>query len=403
MGVRIDQLINLPELKDLKLVGGNKGVSKIVTWVHALETPDLIKYVKNDDLIMLTGIGILNNTLGLIEMIEGLIEKKASGLIVNTGRYLAEIPNEVKKLADKNDFPVFEIPWEISLAEITRIICGDIIKRQLEEIACQDLLKNIIFNNKIIYEDFIEKISAYGYSYLNSFRIIIVKTNKLEKYLSFKNIEDEQNIVHVKNCLLRTVNNAVWDPRYRAISFLQNDSIVLLIINEKDKFTNLKDISQIIRESIKNGFPDVGISIGIGNAYTEFSGIKKSYIEAEKALKAIKSEEHMGETMYYSNIGAYKLLTEIENISSLKEYYDATIGRLEQYDAQNATDFTKIFYIFLQENGHYVQTAQRLYMHRNTLIYKINKIQEILKQDLTDIKVRVEFYLGYLIKQMNDF
>ena len=97
------------------------------------------------------------------------------------------------------------------------------------------------------------------------------------------------------------------------------------------------------------------------------------------------------------------MLTEIENIGFLKEYYDDTVGKLERYDAQNDTDYTKIFYIFLQENGNYIQTSQKLYIHRNTLIYKINKIQEIIKRDLTDTKVRLEFYIGYLIKQINDF
>lgn len=403
MGVRIDQLISLPELKDLKLVGGSKGISKIVRWVHSLETPDLIKYVQNDELIMLTGIGVFNNSSSFIEMINGLIEKKAAGLIVNVGKYLTEVPEDIKKLADENDFPVFEIPWKASLAEITRIIGGNIIKRHLEESLCQDLLKNIILFNKITYEDFIERISMYEYKYLNSFRIIIVAIDKFKQYLSSENIKDEQSIVHFKDEFLEMVNSAIWDSRFRPISFLQNDSVVSLIINEKDKFANITMISKLIRESNKKSFPHISINIGIGNTYTEFSEIKRSYIEAEKALKVIKAEDDSDKTMFYSKIGVYKLLTEIENINLVKEYYYDTVGRLEQYDEQNNTDFARILYIFLQENGNYVQTSQKLFMHRNTLIYKINKIQEITKMDLTDAKVRLEFYLGYLIKQVNDF
>ncbi len=402
MGVRIDQLISLPELKDLKLVGGSNGISKIVRWVHSLETPDLIKYVQDDELIMLTGIGVSNDNSSFTEMIKGLIEKRAAGLIVNVGKYLTEVPEDIKKLADENDFPVFQIPWKVSLAEITRIICGDIIKRHLEETLCQDLLKNIILLNKITYEDFMERVSMYGYKYLNSFRIVIIKIDKFQQYLSSKNIKDEQNIIHFKEVFLEMVNSSIWDSRFRPISFLQNDSVVSLIINEKEKFNNLTMLSKYIRESSKKSFPEIDVNIGIGNDYTEFSEIKKSYIEAERALKVIKTEDS-DKTMFYSKIGVYKLLTEIENINLAKEYYYDTVGRLEQYDAQNNTDFTRILYIFIEENGNYVQTAQRLYMHRNTLIYKINKIQEIIKKDLTDVKVRLEFYLGYLIKQINDF
>lgn len=403
MGVRIDELISLPELRGLKLVAGNKGIFKIVRWVHSSETPDLIRYVQSDELIMITGIGVSGNDLKFVELVNGLIEKKAAGLIVNTGRYLTVVPEEIKKIADENNFPIFEIPWETRLAEITRIICSNIVKKHLEEMSSQDLLKNIILINKVTHEEFMEKVSNYGYSYLNSFRIIIVTIDKFEEYLSSKNIKDEQRVIRIKDDFLRVINSVISDSRCRPISFIQNDSVVLLLINEKDKLTNLTMLSETIKKSSKNSLPDINVNIGIGGIYTEFSGIKRSYIEAEKALKVLKGEDRSGETIFYSNIGAYKLLTEIENMGLIKEYYDDTVGKLEQYDAQNETDFVNIFYIFLRENGNYIQTAQKLYMHRNTLMYKINKIREIIKRDLTDTDVRTEFYLGYLIKQINDF
>ena len=275
MDVTIVQLIDLPELKNGKLVSGSKGVSKIVKWVHSLETPDLIRYVEDNELIMLTGIGIVNDNSSFIELVNGLIEKKAAGLIVNVGKYLEKVPEDIRKLADENDFPIFEIPWEVSLAEITKVICGDIVKRQLEEASYQELLRSVLFN-KIAYEYFTEKVSACGYNYLKSFRIVVVAIDKLQQYLNAQNIKDEQEISHVKDSFLRTVNSAIWDSRYRPISFLQNDSVVLLLINEKDKFTNITVLAQIIRESCKSRFKDITISIGIGNDHTDFSKIKKA-------------------------------------------------------------------------------------------------------------------------------
>jgi len=37
------------------------------------------------------------------------------------------------------------------------------------------------------------------------------------------------------------------------------------------------------------------------------------------------------------------------------------------------------------------------------LMYKINKIQEIIERDVTDEEVRLEFYLGYIVKHLNNF
>lgn len=404
MSVRIDELLSLPELKDLKLVSGNKGINKIVRWVHIIENPeDITECAQSDELIIITGVKILNSKDAFISLIKNLIDKKTAGLVVNVGKYVEQVPDYIKSLSDANDFPVIEFPWKVSLSEITRVICGDIVKRQLEEVSCQDLLMSAIFFNTITYEKFLERVSTYGYNFLNSFRIIIVNIDNIQNYLNSISNHDEQSILHIRDTFLRAVNSSIWESSFRPISFLQNYSVVLLLINEKDRCTSLTAILDSIRENSKKFLPKINVSIGIGDVHTEFSEIKKSYIEAEKALKVIKAQGELDKTIFYDDIGVYKILTEIQNISLLKEYYDSTVGKLEKYDEQNHTDFTKILYVFLKENGNYIKASKKLYLHRNTLIYKIAKIQELIKRDLSDTSVRLEFYMGYLIKELNDF
>lgn len=403
MGVRFDQLLCLPELIDLKLVSGSKGIYKIVRWVHIVETPDLLRYVQSDELIILTGVGVHNNESDFIELVKGLIEKNAVGLILNVGKYFEKVPDEISKIAEENDFAVLELPWEISIADTTKAICEEIVKRHMEEISYQDLLMNIIFFNKVSLEDFTKQIPDHTYGTFKTFRIAIVTIDGYQQQLSGRNIKDEQSLIHMRDVFFNSVNSAVSDSRGRPISYLQDKSVIILLINEKERHANLNILSEIIRESCKNNFPDTSVSVSMGNAYTDFLRIKKSYLEAEKALKVMKAEKRKDDTVFYSEIGAYKLITEIENSSLLKEYYYDTLGKLEQYDIQNHADFMDILYAFLQENGSYIQTSQKLFMHRNTLMYKINKIQEILKLNLSDPKVRFECYLGFLVKQiLND-
>jgi len=404
MSVRFDQLLNLSQLKDLKLVSGIKGINKIVRWVHIIENPDdVAEYAQSDELIIVTGVKILNSKDAFINLMKSLIEKKAAGLVVNVGKYVKEVPQYINVISDENDFPVFEFPWEVSLTELTRIICGEIVKRQLEEVSSQDLLMSAIFLNTITVESFIHRISSYGYSSLKSVRILIANMDNIQQYLNSKNITDEQNTLHVKDIFSKAVNSSIWDSSFRPISFLQNYSIVLLLINEKERHINLNVITDLIRKNSKKILPEINVSIGVGEAYTEFSEIKKSYTEAEKALKITKVKEEIDKTVFYSDIGVYKILTEIDNTALLKKYYDSTVGRLNKYDEQNNTDFEKILYVFLKENGNLIQTSQKLYLHRNTLVYRINKIQELIKRDLSDTDVRFEFYMGYLIKELNGF
>lgn len=404
MSVAFDQLLSLPELTDLELVSGSRGINKIVKWVHIIENPDdVVEYVQNYELIIITGVKISNNKEAFIQLVESLIEKKASGLVVNVGKYVEHVPQYIRDLSDENDFPIFEFPWKISLSELTKIICSDILKKQLEEVSCQDLLMNAIFFNTITYENFVQRVSVYGYNSLNSYRIIIANMDNIQQYLNDKNIVDEHDIVRIRNVFFRAINRAIGDSSCRPISFSQNHSVVLLLINEKDRFTDLTAVLDLIRVNSKRNLPEIDVNIGVGDIRTEFSDIKESYAEAKKALNVIKAQRESNKTTFYSDIGVWKIITKIEDVAFLREYYDDTVGKLEKYDEQNHTDFTKIFYVFLKEHGNYTQISQKLYLHRNTLMYKINKIQELIKRDLTDTIVRLEFYMGYLIKDLNDF
>lgn len=394
MGVRFDQLLGMPELKDLKLVAGSNGTYKMVRWVHVVETPDLLDYVQSDELIILTGMGVSNNLPDFVELIEGLIKKSAVGLILNVGKYFDRVPDEIKKIADANEFAILELPWEISIAEVTKVICEEIVKRHMEDIANQDLLMNIIFFNKVSYEDFAKKIDHYSYGSFKSYRVAIVSMEGLQ------GSEDDQKMAIMKQVFYNSVCSAASDSRHRAISYLVNRTVILLLINEKDRYTNLNIFADMIRENCRNNFPDQSFNVSMGDVYTEFSQIRRSYQEAEKALTAARAEGSTDSNVFYSDIGAYKLLTEIENRELLNHYYLDTLGKLEQYDLQNNSNYMEILYTFLQEDGSYIQTASRLFMHRNTLLYKINKIHEILKADLSSPKVRFEIYLGFMVKKI---
>jgi len=394
MGVRFDQLLGMPELKNLKLVAGSNGTYKTVRWVHVVETPDLLDYVQSDELIILTGVGVANNLSDFAELIEGLIKKNAAGLILNVGKYFKRVPDEIKRIADEKGFAILELPWQISIAEITKVICEEIVKRHMEEIANQDLLMNILFLNKVSYEDFAKKLSDYSYGSFRSYRVAIVSMEGVQ------HCEDDQMMTGMKQVFYNSVSSAASDSRHRAISYLVNKTVILLLLNEKDRYTNLSIFADMIRENCKKNFPDQSFNVSMGDVYTEFSQIRRSYQEAEKALTAARAEGSTDTNVFYSDIGAYKLLTEIENRELLNHYYLDTLGKLEQYDLQNNSNYMEILYAFLQEDGSYIQTASRLFMHRNTLLYKINKIHEILNADVSDPKVRFEINLGFMVKKI---
>ena len=73
------------------------------------------------------------------------------------------------------------------------------------------------------------------------------------------------------------------------------------------------------------------------------------------------------------------------------------LGKLERSDEERKTDYLAFLKAYFDSNCSINETADRLFLHRNTVVYKIKKINELLDCDLSDIDVRVKLYLASML------
>ena len=81
---------------------------------------------------MITGVAIRDDISSLPQFIRDLYSKNIAGLVINIGPYIKKTPVEVIELADSLDFPVFELPFEVGLIDISQSICKAIFMNKLE-------------------------------------------------------------------------------------------------------------------------------------------------------------------------------------------------------------------------------------------------------------------------------
>ena len=66
----------------------------------------------------------------------------------------------------------------------------------------------------------------------------------------------------------------------------------------------------------------------------------------------------------------------------------STVGPLVEYDRARSGDHIETLRTYLACSGSVRETARRMFVHRNTVTYKLNRIAEILGVDLSDFSVR---------------
>jgi carbohydrate diacid regulator len=178
---------------------------------------------------------------------------------------------------------------------------------------------------------------------------------------------------------------------------MQHDRIVILKkVNATDKNALISNYLLKTAEGWVNGIRktvNMEVKIGIGQYHEGLSGLAKSYQQAANTLKAgveLASENQI--FIYEDYYLPVFLMTAIESglTEGLPPYYNV----LFQKDPKG--ELSETLKAIITTNGDMNGAAQKLYIHRNTLRYRLDKITEITGKDPRKMTDLLHLYLSYL-------
>jgi hypothetical protein len=169
---------------------------------------------------------------------------------------------------------------------------------------------------------------------------------------------------------------------------------VVVIIAEELKWAELVTMLQSEFEA--------KVRLGVGGRY-RLEEIKKSLADAEFAL-ALKSSAIDKPLALYDELGVWRLLARPDagDLETLVEHW---IGPLIEYDRDHHSELLKTLVAYLEEFGALEATATRLFVHRNSLRYRLARIAELTGWDLNDPEQRFHLDLAcraFLVRQALD-
>lgn len=142
------------------------------------------------------------------------------------------------------------------------------------------------------------------------------------------------------------------------------------------------------------------LNIGVGEPTARLINIRRSFTQAQEAIRVSGGLHSNDGVHFYEDLIIYQLLSSgVENEKSM-ELYTLSIRNLVEYDQQNETNMVETLDCYFACNCNVSETAKALYIHRNTLIYRIDKIKTILGRDLKDSEERLLLQLGLRIYQV---
>ena len=386
MAVELQRLMEKVSHMDVSLIAGKGGMHNLVTWVHMVETTEASDFLEGGEIAFTTGLGLGNRT-NLLDLLRLMYEKEVAGVIVNTGPFIEEIPQNAIDFCNENNFPLFVIPWKIHLAEVMRIFCFAITKDEQRILETAAAFKNAIFFPKQ-EELYVVPLSQQGFHVNWNYAVCMMNLSHSATDLS---IRLEQ---------LVTSLDTYARHKYDNFAIFSHDTEILIVAgnySEQELHTFIQDLCSRACQLLASG---ESVSMGCGKLTKSIRCLWKSYRQAKSIQKLQENGKIDHSLIFYSDMGIYKLLMGIEDREIIQEYYDKTIRPLLDYDKKNDSDLAVVLRAYLNHNGSVKETADELYVHRNTINYKLTRISEILDMDLSQLNTRLQLRIGFMLEDM---
>lgn len=282
----------------------------------------------------------------------------------------------------------FEMLKEVAIKEVELKYKGDLLDDLLN--GRFDSIENIYNMSNIL-----------GWNLQRQFIVLLLHISRYEEYIdNDKNIAQGLHLIREK--IIKIVDRISYYYTTDHISYNRSDDIILLwpVDGFEDLillYRRIKRFGQEIQEIVRDEVGNIFITIGVGGFAENPSRIQVSFKEALDALNFGKKILGEGSITVFDELGIYKLLCSFHDKNQLKEFIHPSLLRLYEYDKDKNNELINTLEMYLKCNLNAVKTAEELYVHYKTVLYRLNRIREIMKLDLEDREEILEIEMGLKI------
>ncbi|CEO35502.1 transcriptional regulatory protein [[Clostridium] sordellii] len=391
MAICCRDLFQLKNFSKAKLLAGEKGLNREISWPYVRTTESISQWLYGEELIFVIYTDIRQDDNSFLSLIEECIDKKLSGIVVLIDdKDIESIPKNVIDKANEHDFPIIVMPWNIKLIDITQEILFKLEQKQEEKKNAKRFLESIIFSQDHLQED-IHALAEFYNIKLRPFHYVCIFKIQTPSNVSYDLEQINKHIIHSLEEVINIDNQTLIPMEYA------NNLMFLIFSNDYSEGEKSVEAVEAVFNLINSKYLEVENSLSFSRIRESNSDIKISYKEAFKALSMIDIYNRDSKIIKYKELGIIRWLVELSDIKEIQRYCYENLGPILEYDKKHGMDLMGTLKCYFQNNRHLLKTSQELFIHRNTLLYRLSTIKELLKIDLDDAMIDLELFNSILI------
>ena len=315
--------------------------------------------------------------------------------VINGGENLLGYLSVNNTAAEMNDFDQLTV-------EMARNICSIQFIKQKLVLDTKEQVKDS-FVNKLLAEKIEDQESIIQYA--NIFQWDIFKSHRVA-VLNIALFENDLLEQQAKKFLIwEAIKSHLSKLDHRILTVPYDENYILLIPKDDESSQGKKYWRNIFRHIEKWSHEinhECEVLLGIGGPTENIKDYYVSFQQALLALNVIKKRMKYISFSLYEDLGAYTVLHQLEQSTAVNLFIKSQLDPLLTYSENKNIDLYHTLYVFLQNNGNIKSTSDELYIHRSSLLYRLEKIESLLMVDLSDAEIRFNLMMAFKLHDMYD-
>lgn len=262
-----------------------------------------------------------------------------------------------------------------------------------------DFFDDLLDDNYESEETLVRRADYLGLTIHDKHAVIIIDIDDFERYF-LSNIEKgEEHAQYIKKELNRIIRFAIRNNSGKKIILSKSDSYIVILqvnkyVNDRLIRQGIDNIAKEIHDKSNKKFNDLTVSIGVGSICPSLMELSKSYTEAKKSISIGKKILGPGNTIYYSELGIYNFFI-FDNFNEFKLNCGNELIELMN-QGKSSEVLLETLETFFDLNENVTRTAKKMFVHPNTIKYRINRIKDIIGNDYfnnNDNKLKLQISL----------
>ncbi len=210
----------------------------------------------------------------------------------------------------------------------------------------------------------------------------------------------EERYISERDAYYELIKQAFARLNLSFVMFTKNDQFGILVFLGESSWDE-QTVVQQLEKLASNLYTDsqLSVSFGIGNPYTNVLDIGLSYKEA---VKALQSGYQMKKTRFvhsYQTMDISRLLRMIP-YDEILQFQQETFKPFAGRDSNERSELMKTLSSFYENHCQIGDTAKELYVHRNTVIYRLEKCEKLTGRNIKDPMESLRFRLAFALESV---